>query len=134
MNKEKILMILKKFKKFKDSRGSLFFNFYKDFNFKIRRVYFIKNFNKFSRGNHARKFGKKLYICVDGKIEISLLSKKIKKKIKLNTGDSLKVENYTWISIRGNKGSICLVLDSLDYKENHYIRNKKEFLNIINKK
>ncbi len=127
-------MRILKFKKFNDKRGSLFFNFYKDFDFKIRRIYFIKNFNKLSRGNHARKFGKKLYVCVNGKIEISVESKKFKKKINLYTGESLKVESYTWISIRGYKGSICLVLDSLDYKEKHYIRNKKEFLNIINKK
>ena len=125
-------MRILKFKKFNDKRGSLFFNFYKDFDFKIRRIYFIKNFNKLSRVIMQENL-KKLYVCVNGKIEISIESKKFK-KINLYTGESLKVECYTWISVRGYKGSICLVLDSLDYKEEHYIRNKKEFLNIINKK
>tara|TARA_B110000003_G_C16277316_1_gene389429 strand:+ start:101 stop:496 length:396 start_codon:yes stop_codon:yes gene_type:complete len=121
-----------KFKKFKDNRGTLFYNFYKDFNFKVKRTYFLKNFNKSSRGNHARKFGKKLYICLSGVIKISLETKRIKKKINLNTGDSLKVEKYTWLSIKGNHKSICLVLDSLDYNEKHYIRDKKKFLKQIN--
>lgn len=126
-------MRLIKFKHFKDNRGDLFFNFYKDFKFKIKRIYFLKNFNTNSRGNHARKYGKKLYVCLNGRIDISLESRNTKKKIKLYTGDSLKVEKYVWISIKGSKQSICLVLDSLEYNEKHYIREKKNFLKKINK-
>tara|TARA_B100000575_G_C23074382_1_gene618823 strand:- start:821 stop:1210 length:390 start_codon:yes stop_codon:yes gene_type:complete len=126
-------MKLIKFKNFNDKRGDLFFNFYKDFQFKVKRIYFLKNFNNLSRGDHARKIGKKLYVCLNGKIKISIETKKLKKKITLSTGDSLKVENYSWISIKGNKQSICLVLDSLEYNEKHYIREKSIFLKKIGK-
>ena len=123
-----------KFKKFKDKRGVLFFNFYKDFKFKTKRVYFINNFNKQSRGNHARRYGKKLYICINGTLTINIENKLAKKRFLLKTGDSIKIEKNNWVSINGNKKSICLVLDSLDYNEKHYIRDKKLFFKFINKK
>ena len=126
-------MKLIKFKNFKDKRGDLFFNFYNDFKFKVKRIYFIKNFNNQSRGNHARRFGRKLYICIHGSLIINIENKIIKKNFLLKTGDSIKVEKNNWVSIKGNKTSICLVLDSLEYNEKHYIREKKIFLKKIGK-
>ncbi|MDA9723584.1 WxcM-like domain-containing protein [Candidatus Pelagibacter sp.] len=127
-------MKIKKFNNYKDKRGNLYFNFYKDFNFKIKRIYFLKDFKKFSRGNHARKYGKKLYVCLNDKLNIFVENKKIKKNLILKTGDSIKIEKYNWVKIEGSPKSICLVLDSLEYNEKHYIRDKKKFMKIIKKK
>ncbi len=120
-----------KIKTIKSKNGNL--NVYQKFPFKIERIYYLNNLKKNSfRSSHAHKKLKQICICLRGKFEINLESRKGKIKKILKKNKMIFIDILTWRSIKSlEKHSIMLVLASEKYDKNDYIRNYKKFLNLI---
>jgi len=106
---------------YKDSRGSLSV-IEKFIPFNIRRVYFLYNFNKESRGKHKHKKNKQFLICLSGKIQLKVINKNKIKFFNLSKpsyGVYLKPQD--WHEIRSKKSNtIVLVLASEFFNINDY--------------
>lgn len=112
--------------------GSLtFFEKGEDFDFDIKRIYYIYEFeNKNRRGFHAHKKLKQVIFCPHGSIEIELDNGKEKKKYLLdNPQEILILERGYWREFTCLKeGSILCVGASEIYDESDYIRDYDEYL------
>ena len=119
----------KKIEFYYDKRGKLYFFSKKKNNFNIKRVYVLTDTPKnLSRGNHARKKGNKIYLCLNDKVIIFLNNGYKNKKFTLKKGEMIKVTSMIWVKIIFNsKNSICLTIDDREYNEKEYIRNFEEF-------
>ena len=98
--------------------------------FNIKRVYYLYDVPTYSqRGGHAHKNLKQLIIAVSGSFEVILNDGKKEKKIYLNRPSyGLYVPPMMWRELKKfSGGSVCLVLASLEYEEDDYIRDYKEF-------
>ena len=73
------------FKKFRNISGELLpITFDKSFPIKVKRIFFIYGKKKYIRGDHAHKKCSQVFLPLVGKVEITIQSKKIKKRICLN--------------------------------------------------
>lgn len=127
-----------KFKEFKKKSGTLTpFSLKKDFPINVKRIFIINGNKNFVRGDHAHKRCSQFLFPVLGKIRVSCVSKKGRKKVIL---DSKKKEGYllepkTWCKIKFlTKNAILLVACDMEYKFEDYIENYSDFLKIIKKK
>lgn len=107
----------------------------KNIPFPIKRIYYLYDIpGGESRGGHAHKKLYQLIIAASGSFDVMLDDGLNKKIVKLNR------PNYGLIIVPGiwrelfefSSGSVCLVLASMKYDKNDYIRNYNEFLNIKN--
>lgn len=110
---------------FKNKSGSLSV-IEKHIKFSIKRVYYINNI-KGVRGGHKHKKTKQFFICLHGKIELTVDNKNERKKIYVlsipNKGVLLKADD--WHSFRPlKKNSIALVLASHKFSKKDYINEK----------
>lgn len=119
-------------KEIKSPGGSLsFFEFEKDLNFEIKRIYYIYKFSeKNRRGFHAHKNLKQVMFCPHGKIEVEFDNGKEKEKYLLDSPTKiLVVEKGYWREfVSLEEGSILCVGASDIYDESDYIRNYEEYL------
>lgn len=119
-------------KEIKSSGGSLsFFEFKKELNFEIKRIYYIYKFSEQNRrGFHAHKNLKQVMFCPHGKIEVEFDNGKEKEKYLLDSPTKiLVVEKGYWREfVSLEEGSILCVGASDIYDENDYIRNYEEYL------
>jgi len=98
--------------------------------FSIKRFYFLTNLKKNTkRDGHSHKKLEQIYICVNGKIEVKLISNnRVKKIILVNSKKALYVGNNVWREIKSlKKDSILCVLASQKYNEIDYIRKISDF-------
>lgn len=127
---EKITM--KIIKEIKSPGGSLsFFEFEKELNFEIKRIYYIYKFSEQNRrGFHAHKNLKQVMFCPHGKIEVEFDNGKEKEKYLLDSPTKiLVVEKGYWREfVSLEEGSILCVGASDIYDENDYIRNYEDYL------
>lgn len=102
-----------------------------DLPFNIRRVYYLYDVpGGADRGGHAHKELYQLIIAASGSFDV-ILDDGLKKKVV-----NLNRPNYGLIVVPGiwrelvnfSSGAICLVLASMRYKADDYLRNYNDFL------
>lgn len=102
----------------------------KEIPFDIQRVYYLYDVpNKSDRGAHAHKELYQLIVAASGSFEITLFDgKKSKRFILRQPDEGLLVPPGMWRDLNNfSGGGICLVLASMQYSEEDYIRDLKEF-------
>jgi hypothetical protein len=99
--------------------------------FKLRRLYYLYDIpGGKGRGGHAHKNLKQLLVAASGSFNVLLDDGHNKKIVTLNRPDfGILVEPGIWRELyEFSSGSICLVLASLKYDKNDYIREYDQFL------
>lgn len=115
----------------KDIRGDLLaIEFQKNLNINIQRSFFVFGKDNSVRGNHAHKKCNQFLCCISGICEINCddgINKN--KNILKHPSTILKIPNMIWSFQKYKaKNTILLVLCDLEYSEEDYIREYKEFL------
>lgn len=123
---------LKKLDKIKSPGGSLsFFQLGKDFDFVIKRIYYIYEFSQQNRrGFHAHKELKQVMFCPHGSIEVELDNGFEKEKYLLDCPEKILVLNkgYWREFLSLTENSILCVGASEIYDESDYIRNYDDYI------
>ena len=103
--------------------------------FKIKRLFLINGFDNANavRGKHAHKKLKQVIFCVNGSFTLHLDDGKKKQKIKMdNPRTGIILGELLWHEMNNfSKDCVILVLASDYYKESDYIRDYREFLNLV---
>jgi len=103
--------------------------------FVARRVYYLYDIpGGESRAAHAHKHLEQLIIAASGSFDITIDDGMNKKTVHLSRPYfGLHIKPGIWRDISNfSSGSICLVLASLEYDENDYLRDYTDFINFIN--
>ncbi len=103
----------------------------KDIPFDVERVYYLYDVpGGESRGGHAHKELQQLIVSVMGSFDVVLNDGQKKKTVALNRAYyGLYVPKMIWRELENfSSGGICLVLASMPYAEDDYIRDYKTFL------
>jgi dTDP-4-dehydrorhamnose 3,5-epimerase len=115
-----------------DSRGALFVaDQGAALPFVVRRAYWIQGVPiGVSRGFHAHKKLKQLFICIQGSVKITLFDGKVEESLCLNTPNKgLIVGPSLWREMSDfSADCILLVLADAEYDEADYIRSKQDFI------
>ena len=110
-----------------DKRGILVpFNFHKIINKKIQRLFIVSLNKNFKRGGHAHKKGFQIFICIKGKIDFEIISKKKIYKFKINEKNKFGyiVPHKHWVSFSTKiENSLLLVLCTTKFDKKDYIYN-----------
>ncbi len=118
-----------------DERGSLVaLEEFNDIPFKIKRVYYMYGTKAgVRRGFHAHKSLEQILVCISGSCKILLDDGSSKKVIYLEKPyEGLYIPNNMWREMYDfSEDAVLLVLASEVYKEEDYIRNYNDFLNMI---
>ncbi|MDL2323404.1 FdtA/QdtA family cupin domain-containing protein [Bacteroidales bacterium OttesenSCG-928-A17] len=99
--------------------------------FEVKRIYYLYDIpGGEERGGHAHKELQQLMIAVGGSFDVILGDGMAKRTITLNRPyQGLLIVPGIWREIVNfSSGATCLVLASLNYDENDYIRNYEDFL------
>jgi dTDP-4-dehydrorhamnose 3,5-epimerase-like enzyme len=129
---EKIKLI--KLPHFKDERGELVPIELKDnIDWEAKRVYYAFN-NKQTRGGHAHKTEKELFICARGEITARVHDGKEWQVYKLKgPDDAIYVHNWIWHEFTDfSEDGILLAVSSTNYDPNDYVRDFDQFLKEVN--
>ena len=105
----------------------------KDIPFDIERVYYLYDVpGGESRGGHAHKELQQLIVSVMGSFDVVLNDGQKKKTVTLNRAYyGLYVSKMIWRELENfSSGGICLVLASMPYDEDDYIRDYDEFFTV----
>lgn len=103
----------------------------KNIPFEVKRIYYIYDIpGGVDRGGHAHKELHQLIVAASGSFNVLLDDGQNKKIVTLNRPDyGLEVMPGIWRELfEFSSGAICLVLASLKYDENDYIRSRNEFV------
>ena len=121
-----------------DERGQLIaLEELKDIPFKIKRVYYMYETSEgVRRGFHAHKSLEQILICIHGSCKILLDNGVEKKKISLEKPyEGLYISNDIWREMYDfSSDAVLLVLASDYYREEDYIRDYEEFINLTRNK
>jgi hypothetical protein len=118
-----------------DPRGNLsFIEEYKQFPFKIKRLYWIYDVpgGEF-RGSHAFKETEELIVALSGSFDVVLHDGKEETSYSLNRSFyGLFVPKMLWRKIENfSTNSLALILASTPYNANDYIRDFDEFIHTL---
>lgn len=118
-----------------DRRGQLIaLEEYRDIPFEIKRVYYMYQTGKeVRRGFHAHKSLEQILICIHGSCKVQLDNGREKKAVTLETPyEGLYISNDMWREMYDfSEDAVLLVLASDYYKEEDYIRDYNDFLQMI---
>jgi dTDP-4-dehydrorhamnose 3,5-epimerase-like enzyme len=121
--------------KISDPRGNLtFVEGGRNIPFEIKRVYYLYDVpGGADRGGHAHKALHQLVIAMSGSFDIVVDDGRQKKRFHLNRSYyGLYICPMIWRDIDNfSSGSVCLVLASELYDASDYIRDKGEFIQLI---
>ncbi|OUU53818.1 MAG: hypothetical protein CBC12_02185 [Candidatus Puniceispirillum sp. TMED52] len=122
--------------KMTDARGNLtFVESDNHIPFDIRRVYYLYDVpGGADRGEHAHRNLHQFIISMSGSFDVTLSDGHGTKTFHLNRSYyGLYVCPMMWRYLDNfSSGAVCLVLASLTYSEADYIRDKSEFLRLVN--
>ncbi|MDO5971117.1 FdtA/QdtA family cupin domain-containing protein [Flavivirga aquimarina] len=114
-----------------DRRGNLsFFESNNQIPFKIKRTYWIYDVPGGEiRGSHAFKESCELIIALSGSFDVILNDGEVEKKYNLNRSYfGLYVPKMLWRRVENfSTNSLALIVSSISYDENDYIRDFDEF-------
>jgi len=117
--------------KLADGRGDLTFIEYPQHSpFEIARVYYLYNVpGNTARGFHAHRQLQQILIALNGSFDVVLDNGHSRETVALNQPhQGLYVGPMIWREMSNfSPGSICLVLASMVYDENDYIRDYAQF-------
>lgn len=105
--------------------------------FIIKRVYYLFNTKEgVSRGYHAHKNLKQVAICVKGSCRFLLDNGISKESVVLNSATiGLIIEGLIWREMHDfSADCVLLVLASEHYDESDYVRDYKNYLELVNAK
>lgn len=106
----------------------------KDIPFDILRIFYLYDIpGGEDRGAHAHRKCHQILIAASGSFEVELNDGMNKRTVFLNRPFfGLHIPPGIWAAERGfSSGSICLVLASLTYTENDYIRSYDDYLRFV---
>ena len=106
----------------------------KDLPFEVKRVFYIYDIpGGERRGAHSHRECHQFIVAASGSFEIELDDGMHKRTVTLNRPYfGLHIPPGIWAAEIGfSSGAICLVMTSMKYKENDYIRNYDDFLTFI---
>lgn len=119
---------------FGDERGKLIsLEGGKNIPFEIKRVYYIYDtLPEQDRGMHAHKELEQVIVAMDGACTFVLDDGKNREEVVLNRPDiGLYIGKNMWREMKNfSYGCKLMVLASMNYNENEYIRDYNKFLNI----
>lgn len=98
--------------------------------FEVKRVFIVYNVPKgVPRGSHAHHRCQQYLLCVNGEIEVTLISQKEEKRVfVLNKGQGCLVDTYVWDSQKFLTGNdVLLVFCSIGFDRNDYITDFEKF-------
>ena len=99
--------------------------------FQIKRVYWLtKNTTEQSRGCHAHKKLKQIFLTIQGSAYMTLRFRNGEsQEVEMsNTAGAVLLDNCTWKEIYPKSNDfICCVLVDADYDENDYIRTLEDY-------
>lgn len=104
--------------------------------FEVKRTYYLYDIpGGEERGAHAHKELRQLIIAVSGSFDVVLNDGNVKRTFTLNRPyQGLLVVPGIWRELNNfSSGSVCLVLASMPYEVEDYIRDYEEFLEFKNK-
>ncbi len=99
--------------------------------FKINRVYYLYDVpGGVERGGHAHKQLQQLFVSVMGAFDVILRDGTEKKRVRLDRASrGLYIPRMIWRElVNFSSGGICLVLASMPFQENDYIRDYQDFM------
>ncbi|AZI19812.1 sugar 3,4-ketoisomerase [Chryseobacterium taklimakanense] len=103
--------------------------------FDIKRIYYLYDVPMGAeRGGHAHYQLQQYVVAASGSFTFMLDDGKNKKEVFLNHPDkALHIVPGIWREMKDfSSGSVCLVLASMEYTEEDYMRDYNEFLNFRN--
>ena len=119
-----------------DERGMLVaLEEHKDIPFEIKRVYYMYDTaDGVHRGNHAHKSLEQILVCIHGSCKVLLDNGTEKKVIPLERPyEGLYISNNIWREMYDfSDDAVLMVLASDFYREEDYIRNYDEYLELVN--
>lgn len=98
--------------------------------FNVKRTYYLYDVpGGESRGGHAHKELRQLVIAASGSFDVTLDDGNVKRTFSLNRPyQGLLIVPGIWRELNNfSSGSVCLVLASMGYEEEDYIRDYEEF-------
>lgn len=106
----------------KDRRGDLSV-IEKFIPFKIKRVYYLYNFKKKSRGKHKHKKNKQFLVCLSGKIQLKVINKNKVRLFNLsNPAHGIYLAPDDWHEIiPKKKNTVVLLLASTLFDKKDYL-------------
>lgn len=123
--------------KISDNRGNLtFVEGGNHIPFDIRRVYYLYDVPGGSlRGSHAHKDLYQLMIAMSGSFDVVLNDGQQERRFSLNRSHyGLYICPMMWRTLDNfSSGAVCMVLASMPYTEDDYIRNYDDFIAEVNR-
>lgn len=123
------------FPKILDERGNLsFIEAGRPAPFLIKRVYWVYDVPGGEvRGGHAYKHMQEFFIALSGSFDVVLDDGQNRKTVSLNRSYfGLYVPNLIWRHLSNfSTNAVCMVLASLPYSEDDYVRDYGTFLNMV---
>ena len=102
--------------------------------FEVKRIFYTYGApNESERGFHAYYNTEQVLVCIYGSVKIKCFDGKKEEIYKLNKSDeALYIRPLVWRNtFEYSCDAVLLVLSSLEYNEQDYIRDYEEFLNIV---
>ena len=101
----------------------------KEYDFPIKRTYYIYNFNGEERGHHAHKKQTQFIVAINGFFEIELTKNGKTSHFQLDSKTKgLLIPPGHWLVLKKpSLDAICLVHSSHEYDESEYIRAREDF-------
>ena len=99
--------------------------------FAIRRVYYLHSLPAGAeRGGHAHRELQQVLVAVEGSLDIVVHDGTASTTIHLDRPDvGAYIPTYVWRELKNfAPGTVCVVLASLPFSENDYIRDFEQFL------